>query len=231
MKSLVGELAHSFNNSLAPLAGYAALLGEELRTGTAGAQYVGKLQASLGKAEDFVEAVLAATHPERHFLPRPIDLASLLQQSIDRWMKSLNPSIPIAVETRFVPCTLCLDETQWMHAIRHLLHNAQLALSARGVLRVVLDEVLLTPTVAAELDLHSLAVYRVTVQDNGCGMAPEVLERACEPLYTTRPESRLAGLGLTLVHSVVQLHGGQMEIESAEEAGTTVTVWLPKEPA
>jgi signal transduction histidine kinase len=227
MKALVGELAHSFNNSLAPLAGYATLLGEDLKPGTSSELYMSKLQASLRKTEGFIEGILAATHPERHFSPKPVDLTSLLQRSTDEWMKSLPVSAKFSIERSVVPCSLWLDETQWSSAIGHLLRNAQLALARGGVVRLTLEERELTGEQASELDLAKTHVFQLRVNDTGCGMAPEVLERACEPLYTTRAQGPLAGLGLTLVHSVVQLQGGQLEIESAEQAGTTVCLWLP----
>ena len=229
MKALVGDLAHSFNNSLAPLAGYTTLLAEDMKPGTPNEQYLGKLEASLRKAQGFIETILQATHPERHFLPKRVDLTSLLQQSTDAWMKSLPLSAQVSVQTSVVPCVLWLDEAQWTQAIRHLLQNAQFALTGGGALRLTLEERVLTPAAAAELDLTQTQFYELTVEDTGCGMAPEVLERACEPLYTTRPQAPLTGLGLTLVHGVVQLHGGQLEIESAEQVGTTVRAWLPAE--
>jgi two-component system cell cycle sensor histidine kinase/response regulator CckA len=52
-------------------------------------------------------------------------------------------------------------------------------------------------------------------------------KRAFEPFFTTRNASHAQGLGLTVAHSVTQLHGGQILLESAEDGGTTVTIWLP----
>jgi CheY-like chemotaxis protein len=58
-------------------------------------------------------------------------------------------------------------------------------------------------------------------------MAATVANRAFEPFYTTRTQIKAPGLGLTIVHSVATIHGGQVELQSAEEKGTTVTVWIP----
>jgi signal transduction histidine kinase len=67
---------------------------------------------------------------------------------------------------------------------------------------------------------------RLTVLDDGAGMAPEVLARAFEPFFTTRPEQRL-GLGLTTARIIVERHGGRIELESEPGRGTTATVVLP----
>jgi two-component system, NtrC family, sensor kinase len=67
------------------------------------------------------------------------------------------------------------------------------------------------------------------VADNGCGMNEVVLERAFEPLFTTKPAGRGTGLGLPLCRSIAQDHGGRITLASTLGEGTRVTVWLPLE--
>ncbi len=69
---------------------------------------------------------------------------------------------------------------------------------------------------------------RVAVTDNGVGMPAEVLSRAAEPFFTTKPEGRGSGQGLALVHDIVAQHRGRVDIESRPGEGTTVTVALPR---
>jgi signal transduction histidine kinase len=227
MKELVGNLAHSFNNSLAPLTGYVTLLAEEIKPGSSGAQYLSKFEGSVGKAESMIESLVQATHPERTYLPKRTDLSALLQRTTEAWMKSLPASAQVDVQSHVEPCTLCVDEAQWTQVIRHLLRNAQTALADEGTLRLGLHQTTLTAAQAAELGMTDLTVYELVVTDTGGGMSEEVLERACDPLFTTERQAPMAGLGLTLVHSVVQLHGGQLELTSSEGEGTTVRIWIP----
>jgi two-component system NtrC family sensor kinase len=65
------------------------------------------------------------------------------------------------------------------------------------------------------------------VEDNGRGMAPEHVERAFEPFYTTKDDWRGVGLGLSVVHRIVTNHGGTVRIRSTPGEGTTVTLTLP----
>ncbi|MFN8608647.1 MAG: HAMP domain-containing sensor histidine kinase [Vulcanimicrobiota bacterium] len=65
------------------------------------------------------------------------------------------------------------------------------------------------------------------VEDHGCGMTPEVLERCQEPFYTTKPVGRGTGLGLSVSHEIVQKHAGTVEIESQKGRGTRIRVTLP----
>jgi len=65
------------------------------------------------------------------------------------------------------------------------------------------------------------------VEDNGCGLSPQVVARAFEPLFTTKPAGRGTGLGLPLCRSVVASHGGWIRLEPVPGGGARATVWLP----
>jgi two-component system NtrC family sensor kinase len=68
---------------------------------------------------------------------------------------------------------------------------------------------------------------RVRVSDDGCGMAPEVLERVFDPFFTTKGVGEGTGLGLAICYQIVRSHGGEIAIESAPGEGTRVDVRLP----
>jgi len=65
----------------------------------------------------------------------------------------------------------------------------------------------------------------ISVSDQGKGMSPEVQRRLFEPFFTTRPEG--TGLGLAIMRSVIDAHGGDVEVKSEPGRGTTFLVWLP----
>ncbi|MGH8807186.1 MAG: response regulator [Noviherbaspirillum sp.] len=67
----------------------------------------------------------------------------------------------------------------------------------------------------------------VEVTDNGCGIAPENLARIFEPFFTTKPAGRGTGLGLSLSYGIVGRHGGRIDVNSVQGAGSTFRVWLP----
>jgi signal transduction histidine kinase len=70
----------------------------------------------------------------------------------------------------------------------------------------------------------------VEVSDTGSGIAPEHLERIFEPFFTTKPIGSGSGLGLSICHSIITAHGGQLSVESALGRGTTFRVRLPRSP-
>jgi signal transduction histidine kinase len=227
LKALTGHLAHDFNNSLVPLLGYAALIKEELGPDASVFEYASKLETAARKTEGFLSTVLLAVRPHRRFAPKATNLTELVRGTLDQWLASLPPSPAIEAKAELAPCTLRLDENHWRHVLQHLLANARFALAAGGKLLMTLQPMSLSAQRAEELGLRGTSVFELAVQDNGIGMTKNVLRRACEPFFTTRPKGQAAGLGLTIVHSVVQLHGGQMSIESVEAIGTKVVLWIP----
>ena len=71
---------------------------------------------------------------------------------------------------------------------------------------------------------------RFSVADTGVGMSEEVRRRALEPFYTTKGPNSM-GLGLSVTYGIIQRHGGDLTIDSAEHGGTTIRVYLPMDPA
>ena len=92
-----------------------------------------------------------------------------------------------------------------------------------GVLRIVTAN-----TQATRDDGSSAEFVRIDFVDTGTGMAPEVLARAWEPFFTTKPAGKGTGLGLATVYGFVKQSGGNATLESAPGAGTTVSLTLPK---
>ncbi len=113
-----------------------------------------------------------------------------------------------------VPVIECIP-SQLNQVFMNLLVNAAHAIEARGsiVLRTAYDE----------------ASIMVTVSDSGSGIAPENLGRIFEPFFTTKPVGKGTGLGLSMSYSIVQKHGGRIEVESELGKGSTFRVILPRQ--
>ena len=69
----------------------------------------------------------------------------------------------------------------------------------------------------------------ITVADDGPGIPPELLPRIFDPFFTTKEVGQGSGLGLSIVHGIVERHGGTIAVDSAVGKGTTFTVSLPAE--
>ncbi len=65
----------------------------------------------------------------------------------------------------------------------------------------------------------------ITLEDTGCGIAPENLNRLGEPFFSTKPTG--TGLGLAVVHSIIKEHGGRIEVSSTVGRGAVISLYLP----
>ena len=106
-----------------------------------------------------------------------------------------------------------LDARELRKAFLNLIVNAFEALGGSGRL---------TMATSYAADAGTLTV---TVEDTGAGMSEETLSRAFDLFYTTKPDG--TGLGMSIARSVVQLHGGELSVQSRLGQGTRVQVRLP----
>jgi CheY-like chemotaxis protein len=111
------------------------------------------------------------------------------------------------------------DPTQVEQVLVNLVVNARDAMPSGGDLHIALMDVDHGPGGGRSV--------RLTVRDTGTGMAGEVVERAFEPFYSTKPKGEGTGLGLATVYGIVTQAGGTVQIHSTPGAGTTVEVLLP----
>jgi signal transduction histidine kinase len=117
-----------------------------------------------------------------------------------------------------------VDPAQLERVIVNLAVNARDAMpGGRGTLTFRTEDRELGPQQARDLSPGAYLV--ISVEDDGGGIAPAVLRRVFEPLYTTKPHGN--GLGLSTAHGIVRSHGGEIAIESEPGRGTTVRVFLP----
>ena len=121
------------------------------------------------------------------------------------------------------------DRSQFETAVINLAVNARDAMPEGGNLTIAMSNRTFGKTAAATLDGVAPGDYvAIAVSDDGCGMPPDVLERAFEPFFTTKPEGRGTGLGLAMVYGFAKQSGGWATIESAPGEGTCITIYLPR---
>jgi CheY-like chemotaxis protein len=119
-----------------------------------------------------------------------------------------------------------VDQTQLETALLNLVLNGRDALPNGGVIKIEARNVVIEKGTINGLEPGRYVGLSVT--DNGCGMSPATVECAFDPFYTTKPTGEGTGLGLSMVYGFVTQSGGQVTIESVVDAGTTVTLYLPR---
>lgn len=227
--TLAGGIAHDFNNILAAINGYTELLQISLQG--AGAPVDAHLHA-LGKATAraaaLVRQILTFSRPGRHER-RTLDLA----RAVEEPLALLRASLPatIAFDVRLEPDLppVLADATQVHQVLMNLGANAGHAMGERpGRLGVRLDWVEVAAEQAgADGRPRPGPHVRLTVSDTGCGMPTKILDRVFEPFFTTKAPGEGTGLGLSVVHGVMQAHEGSVTVRSTAGQGTVFELLFP----
>jgi PAS domain S-box-containing protein len=218
---LTGGIAHDFNNLLTPVMGGLELIAAKmddprlkriaetaLESARRGAKLTGQLLA-FSRIQRISMAPVAVNQVIEH-------MQSLLHHTIGR---------AVRIETRLDPGAghgLC-DANQLENAILNLAINARDAMPEGGLLAIATGRVALE----AAADHAAGDFVRIEVRDTGQGMPPDVLARATEPFYSTKPLGKGTGLGLAQVYGIVRQAGGTLRIASRPGEGTAVEILLP----
>ncbi len=224
---LAGHLAHDFNNLLAPILGYSTLIKEEFPPDSTGQHFAASLETAARRAEKVLDQTMLATRPQRRFSPQELAFDQLISSEISAWKSELPGTCGLELITELDSCSLVADELHWRIVIRNLLNNSRYGCATGGHIKVGLHAVSLSPKEADDFGLSTSEVICLQISDDGFGMTAETITRAFEPFFTTRAKGTAQGLGLTACHSITYLHGGQIELISAPDEGTKVTIWLP----
>jgi signal transduction histidine kinase/CheY-like chemotaxis protein len=215
---LTGGIAHDFNNLLTPILGGLDLLSRNDGLDDRSRRMANGALASARKAAKLTSQLLAFSRRQRLEI-RPVDLRALLTEIEPLLRQSVGPETSIAIDvTDDARCVLS-DSNQLELALLNLVLNARDALPDGGSIRIASR-----PAGGGDRETSRVAL---TVTDDGVGMSPEVLSRAAEPFYTTKPAGSGTGLGLAQVHGIVEQSGGTLSIDSAPGKGTAVTIILP----
>lgn len=213
---LAAGVAHELNNPLAAL----SLLVARMRTAAArGDVPTNTLASDLEQADDAVRR-MSAIISDLLFLARPadqphahVDVAKVVASSI-ALLRAGEPDCPtIVVDLGPLPPVRGFP-SKLGQAVVNVVRNALQACSVRGPEGEV--------RLSASADESEV---RIVVEDNGAGIAPDVLPRLSTPFYTTKEGG--TGLGLWITQGIMQAHGGRLELESALGRGTRVTLALP----
>lgn len=215
MGLLAANLAHDLGTPLHSIAGMAALM---LERPTLSPEDRRKLELIVGQAErlsGIIKDVRRATRmPDPH--PEPVSAGPIFEETA-LLLEPLLRNYTVRLSTHVAEgCPMLLvDRHRIQTAIMNLVQNSLEAIEGDGEIRLS----------ASPSDDPSVVV--ISVEDTGKGMSSDILEKVCEPFFSTHMNEVLRGLGLAIVREVVKAHGGRMEIMSKPGEGTSVKLYLP----
>jgi two-component system NtrC family sensor kinase len=212
---LTATLAHDLGTPLHSIAGLANLLLERGNWPPDEARKLDLIVQQTHRLHTVIENVRRATRPpEPHF--EVVSLPDLLNETL--------PLVEPLMRKARIDLHVRLDEPlPQLHADRHrlqtalfnLIQNAMEAMPAGGRITV---------SGQAAADRREVSL---TIEDSGSGISPELMERVCEPFFSTHQEEGMRGLGLAIVQDIVKMHGGRLAIESRPDEGTRIVLTFP----
>jgi len=214
LAEMAAGIAHEIRNPLASLSGVMQVLRSELAPKGEHRKLMDIALREMDRLDTIIAAFLTSTRPVEVHLSR-CDLAAVLEETVKLLYNHADyrPSITTQLHVGDPPLWVWADADQLRQVMWNLLLNAVQAMPAGGVLSVRADR----PQVGGGVE--------VKIQDTGKGIRPEHLRQIFTPFFTTRHGG--SGLGLSIVHRIVEAHHGRILVESREGQGTQVTLSLP----
>jgi two-component system sensor histidine kinase HydH len=215
---VAAQVAHEINNPLGGLKVYAMLVGKRLAThgDRHGVDLAGKIGQAVDRLAALVSDITAYGRPAELRL-EPTDPDELVQECMALVQdKVTERRIDVMCELDGGLGLLMLDPREIHKALMNVLVNALEAMEPGGTLGV---------STVREPEAH----MRIRISDTGCGMDVPTLGRAYDLFFTTK--SGGTGLGMAIVRSAIERHGGRVEIDTAQGRGTTVDLVLPARDA
>jgi PAS domain S-box-containing protein len=225
--TLAGGIAHDFNNILSVIVGYCELLQDNPSVQATASQEVGNVLQAAYRARDLVQQILAFS--------RRSDVNSVAIQpasGIKEGLKLLRSTIPSTIELiEYIDpdCSIItVDPTQLHQILMNLCTNAYHALrKSGGKITVSLANTTVQRGEVADLPEAEGDYVELRVADNGPGIDPEILGRIFEPYFTTKDVGEGTGMGLAIVHGIVNKCGGCITCKSKSGRGTVFRVLIP----
>jgi PAS domain S-box-containing protein len=226
--TLAGGIAHDFNNILTAIGGYTELALMTMTANPGVRDHLGAVLQAVKRAADLVKQILTFSHeqPTKRTL---IQLQAVVEESA----KLLRATMPASVELELVVATdapgVLADETQIHQILMNLGTNARHALKERvGRIQIKLERFQVDEAHATlEAKLHPGPYSRISVSDTGSGMDSVTLKRIFEPFFTTKKRGEGTGLGLAVVHGIMDSHDGAITVYSHPGEGTVFHLYFP----
>ena len=225
--TLAGGIAHDFNNILSSILGYTELAINDVEKDTALEDYLYEVYSAGNRATDLVKQILAYARQSEGAL-KPIQVNPIVKEVL----KFMRSSIPTTIEIRQTVDSNSLimgNPTQIHQILMNLCTNSAFALEdTGGILEVGLKDVFIDSTSPmCQVGLKKGEYIEIKVADTGTGIPPDIIDSIFEPYFTTKGIGEGTGMGLSMVHGIVESYGGKISVKSALGEGTTFTIYLP----
>ena len=224
---LAGGIAHDFNNLLTSILGYSHLVLQRAELDAAVRGDVEEIVRAGQRAEELVGRLLSFSHSPMQSV-EPVAVNEVIEGMEKLLRRALGEDIELIHDLDAAIEPILADAGQLEQVLMNLAVNARDAMPTGGRLTIATERVELDDEFCrGRAGLRPGVHVRIEVADTGCGMTPEVRERAFEPFFTTKPLGKGTGLGLSIVYGIVRGCGGYIEVESSPGHGARFRMYFP----
>jgi signal transduction histidine kinase len=219
-------LAHELNNLLQPILSMAQMVQEDHSADAELAESMAVILDSTKRVAAIVDGMLLYVRRAPKELQH-IRLAEAVRREVNALRRSLPSGISLALHGDASKGRVVVHPGELSQIIRNLVDNAVHALGRHGAISICVDEVRIADTTAVRTQMQPGRYARLTLADNGKGIAPALLERIFEPFFTTKKIGQGTGLGLSIVQGIVKSWAGSITARNVAEGGAAFDVMLP----
>jgi len=225
--TLAGGIAHDFNNILFPIVGHTEILLEDIPADSPLHSNLNEVFNSAMRARDLVKQILTFSRQDSHEIK-----IMRMQPVIKEALTLIRSTIPTSIEINQTISPDCgpikADPTQIHQVVMNLATNAFHAMEdSGGELKVNLIEIELDAQDLPSPNMESGPYACLTVADTGTGIDGNIRKRIFDPFFTTKELGKGTGMGLSVIHGIVQSAGGNIQVNSEPGQGTEFHVYLP----
>jgi len=225
--TMAGGIAHDFNNILSAILGNVNLAKQDTAHDSSALTSLKEIEKAGRRARNLVRQILTFSRNEE---PKrtPIHLSEVVSETVRLVRVTLPPAVEIRVEEEAPLSNVLADATQLEQALLNLCTNAILAIGqASGTVTIQLANQRLDPPDSGRIGVAAGHYVRMSVHDTGSGMSQATVQRIFEPFFTTRQVGQGTGLGLSVVHGIMQTHLGGIDVQSSLGHGSTFSLYFP----
>lgn len=227
--TLAGGIAHDFNNILTPILGYTEMALEELEDENTLKYDVEQIHNAALRAKDLVQQILTFSR-QVDVDKRPLHLDKVIREVLSLVKSSFPANIEIILDLDPNCGTVMADATQIHQVVMNLCTNAYHSMRETG--GTIKIELFVTKVTRETVQKHTnlkIGTYVCTsIKDTGHGMDEKTISRIFEPFFTKKEVGEGSGLGLAVVHGIINSYDGAIIVESEQKKGSDFTIYLPQ---
>ncbi len=217
---LAGGIAHDFNNILTSILGNITLARLMIESNSEVTELLEEGEEGIQKAKGITNQLLTFTKGNAP-IRKSVDLAKIIEQSMKFTLRGSN--VTYALNTPKKISRVDVDTNQMSQVIQNLTLNSMQAMPNGGNIDVTIEKTKVKSN--SVIPLKRGIYYKITFSDEGVGIPESMLSKVFDPYFTTKKKGN--GLGLTMSYSIMLHHEGFMTIDSKENEGTDVRLYLP----